>query len=70
MEENEPALTTIDWVRERLANCERIAKTKAGADRDGWLEDADYFKQILTDLESLRLIVEHAKRPATELLIV
>lgn len=32
-----------DWMTDRHANCLRIAGTKAGADREGWLEDAAYF---------------------------
>lgn len=36
-----------EWVQERLVNCMRLADTKTGADRDGWLEDARYFRVIL-----------------------
>jgi hypothetical protein len=35
------------WVRERLDNCLRIAASKGGADRAGWIEDARYFRAIL-----------------------
>jgi hypothetical protein len=56
-------LTTIEWARERLENCERLAAFR-GHDRKGWLEDAAYFRAVIADLEALRLIREHAKRPA------
>ena len=36
-----------EWVRERLANCKRIAAEKQGIERDGWLEDVRYFSEIL-----------------------
>lgn len=45
------------WVAERLANCERIARIKQGADKDGWLEDAGYFRQLL-------LVIDAKKRKA------
>lgn len=45
------------WVIEREKNCERIALTKSADDRAEWLEDAKYFREILTAL---------ARRPAPE----
>jgi hypothetical protein len=38
------------WVRERLDNCHRLAALRTGKDRDGWLEDAAYFAEILKRL--------------------
>lgn len=35
------------WMVDRQANCLRIAGTKRGADRDGWLEDAAYFSAAI-----------------------
>lgn len=43
-------LTTEEWIRERLDNCQRIAASKTGQVRDGWLEDAAYFSDTLAKL--------------------
>lgn len=40
----------VQWVRERLVNCMRIAATKVGDDRALWLDDARYFAAILQAL--------------------
>jgi hypothetical protein len=37
----------VEWLKERRANCLRISKTKTGADRAGWEEDAEYFRQAV-----------------------
>jgi hypothetical protein len=34
-----------EWLIERMENCQAIAAMKIGTDKDGWLEDAQYFKQ-------------------------
>lgn len=49
------ALTLEEWVKERLRNCESIAAIKGRADRDGWLNDADYFRAILARLAPERV---------------
>ena len=41
------ALSLADWLRERERNARRIAQSKSGADRDGWIEDAEYFAQAV-----------------------
>jgi len=44
-----------NWLEERRQNCLRIAKTKHGEDRQGWLEDARYFGQAVAAVKSLSL---------------
>lgn len=41
------------WLQERLENAERIAKTKNGADRAGWLEDAGYFRRAVAAVRAI-----------------
>lgn len=36
------------WVLERLENAELIAEMRIGSDRAGWLEDAEYFRKLLS----------------------
>ena len=41
-------LSLREWVLERVENCERIASIKQNPeDRQGWLEDAEYFRRLL-----------------------
>jgi hypothetical protein len=47
-----PKPTLIEWLQERYENCLRHARQKPGWDRDGWLEDAAYFKEALNRLNS------------------
>lgn len=59
-------LPLLEWVLERFENCGRIAREKDDpADRDSWLEDADYFRQILAILAEPRhtLSCDMAKHP-------
>lgn len=34
----------VEWLKERRANCLRIASEKTGDDRRGWEQDAAYFR--------------------------
>jgi hypothetical protein len=42
-----------EWLEERRDNCRRIAKTKHGTEREGWLEDMQYFSRAVQVVESL-----------------
>jgi len=37
----------VAWLEERAENAERIGATKRGADREGWDEDARYFREAI-----------------------
>lgn len=40
-------LTLLEWLNERLANTQRIADSKSGAEKEHWLEDGRYFEQAI-----------------------
>jgi hypothetical protein len=46
-------LSVLEWSQERLANSERIADLKSGADRESWLEDVAYWREIVSRLTLL-----------------
>ena len=51
-----------DWIGERMENALRIAMSKQGEDRAGWLEDAHYFSSVL----SILIKEVNAAPPATQ----
>ena len=55
-------LTLQEWLQERYANCLRHAENKTGGDREGWLEDADYYQQALTALTTAQNAHEEIQR--------
>jgi len=48
----------ISWLEDRAANCRRIAATKYGADRSGWLEDEVYFRAAVAAINQSRRVLE------------
>lgn len=44
-------LSVLEWARERMSHSMDIAAQKSGADRDGWLEDLAYWREIVARLE-------------------
>lgn len=52
------AVTVIEWIEDRRANCERIAATKTGPDREGWLEDERYFAAAVDKLISATALMQ------------
>lgn len=49
---NESNMSALEWARERWANTVRLAATKTGNDREGWLEDGRYWLAIVETLEA------------------
>lgn len=39
--------SVLEWAQERHANTIRLAATKTGAERQGWLEDAAFWQAII-----------------------
>jgi hypothetical protein len=49
-------LSLFEWLEERLENCLRISSMKHGADKDGWLEDARYFRAAHAAISDINLL--------------
>ena len=53
MEMTQRELSTLQWARERLAHCERIAAEMTDdVERAGWLEDVEYWRDIVAILDA------------------
>lgn len=65
----------LNWLEERAANCRRIADTRHGADRAGWIEDETYFRLAVTAIDQCtqmrwRDVSEELPQEAQEVLFV
>lgn len=49
---------TLDWLRERYANCLRLASQKTGKDKAGWLEDSLYFASAISQIKETERLRE------------
>lgn len=45
----------VSWLQERLDNCLRIAKSKSGVDRLGWIDDAQHFHAAIETIKALEM---------------
>lgn len=57
-----------DWLAERQQNALAIAAMKRGADRAGWLEDAEYFRRAADAIDSrpLAVVAEELRKMMTD----
>lgn len=51
-------IDTFVWAVQRLSNSTAIAAGKTGDDRDGWLEDVAYWREIVAELKERRLLLK------------
>ena len=55
-----------EWIAERMDNCERIAHSKTGLNRKGWLQDAAYFKAALEQWNAAEAILSEREKELAE----